>query len=130
MGEITIKNKLHRTDIPWFWGTLLVILTCGILLGGYIYYQYESERIQHKSYQELVAVAELKSTQIQQWRQSQLEDANALTKGPLFRKYVAEWLKNPAEICICLFVKFGECFFDIAVKIFIAVIAGGVVKII
>src|SRR5271157_701310 len=79
----------------WIWVALFVVLTFALLAGGYAYYRSETERIRQEKYQEIAAIAKLKSGQIQQWRQELLKDILTPSRGPFFKKAVEEWLRDP-----------------------------------
>jgi two-component system, cell cycle sensor histidine kinase and response regulator CckA len=71
--------------------SLLVVV---ILFGGYGYYHVEAVRINEDKYLELAAIGELKSVQIQQWRQERLADVRRPTRSPFFRRSMAVWQRS------------------------------------
>jgi two-component system, cell cycle sensor histidine kinase and response regulator CckA len=94
MGN-TFSSGLPR----WLWAVLFVLGTCALLVGGYRYYQSETERIRQEKYREIAAIGKLKAGQIEQWRQERLSDISRSSKAPYFREGLQEWFldrNNPA----------------------------------
>ncbi|MCX6249163.1 MAG: ATP-binding protein [Bacteroidetes bacterium] len=77
---------------------LLIFLACSlcilILLGGYLYFRYETNIIRKDKYNELKAIAELKINQITQWRKERLGDANVFYKSAFFERSIEQFLIN------------------------------------
>lgn len=84
----------------WLWGTLFGIITLTLSIGGYVYYQYETDRIRQEEYHEISAIADLKTGQILRWREEQLADARRLARSDLMRRKVEEWLLDPGNSII------------------------------
>lgn len=72
------------------WAAVFAVVSAALLAGGYGYYRMEAQRIHHEQYQNLAAIAEMRSEQILGWRKERLADASRVAKGPVLRKDVAE----------------------------------------
>ncbi len=77
------------------WAVVFALLALALLAGGYGYYQGETARIRQEKYQDIVAIGELKTSQIQEWRRQRLADARRSQASPFFRRALAEWRKTP-----------------------------------
>ena len=65
-----VRSGLARS----LWVAVFVGASLALVAGGYWYYRAETERIRTEKYQELAAIAALKSGQIQSWRQERIKD--------------------------------------------------------
>src|SRR5512139_1109084 len=92
-----MKKRSHAGPAPLVWVALLVVATLALLAGGFAYYRSETNRIRQQKYDELAAIANLKATQVRQWRESQLQDVEAVAKGPMFKRAINEWLRGPTK---------------------------------
>ena len=80
---------------PITWTVMFVVMTLAVLIWGYRYYSYETNRIRQEKLCNLTAVADLKTAEIRQWRQERLADTRRNMDSPLFREAVGHWLRNP-----------------------------------
>jgi PAS domain S-box-containing protein len=90
-------KKQPRT--PYKHPLLIVITACLILLasaGGYWLNTREAAAIRESRYNELKAIAGLKSDQILKWRQERLSDARLYTSG-LISSTWTRWIKTPED---------------------------------
>jgi PAS domain S-box-containing protein len=69
---------------------VFAVITLALLAGGYSYYLAEADEISEEKYQAIAAICELKSGQIQQWRQARLGDATVVAMNPFVSKAVSE----------------------------------------
>ncbi len=92
-----MEKGVHSGLSRWLWTSLFVVATLAVLAGGYTYYRIETERISQEKYQEIAAIGRLKAGQIEEWRQDQLEDVEAVAKGPMFKRAINEWLRDPVK---------------------------------
>lgn len=76
------------------WQTLLVVLACGILVGGYRYYRSEEARLEEEQYRFIAGVGELKSGQVRQWRFERMADARVAAGDPVLVRAVADYLRD------------------------------------
>src|SRR4030042_1227430 len=63
-----------------------------IISGGYFYYRYEKYAIRQEKYSELKTIADLKISQIMQWREERLADAQVFDESPFIRQNIQYWL--------------------------------------
>jgi PAS domain S-box-containing protein len=83
----TVKNKLF---LP-----LLAFLVAGLVISvGYFYYHNEVRRIRKDRYSELKAIADLKTSQIIQWRQERIGSAKIFAESPFARQNIKRWLSS------------------------------------
>ena len=80
------------------WQTLLIVLACGILVGGYLYYRSEAIRLKDEQYLFIAGIGEQKSGQVQQWRFERLADARVAASDPILIRAVAEYLGDTNRI--------------------------------
>ncbi len=90
-----MEKGVHSGPARLLWVVLLIVVAFAVAAGGYAYYQYETERIRQKKYEDLAAIGELKAGQIKQWRQEQLNDLWRSSRTPFFGKALGEWLRDP-----------------------------------
>ena len=76
------------------WATVFAVVSAVLLAGGYGYYRMEAQRIHQEEYQNLAAIAKMKSEQILRWRKERLADAARVSKGPVLRRDVAEMIRH------------------------------------
>jgi len=89
-----IRWRFHQLPI------LVTITICLIFLltaGGYWLYQHEDQMTREARYNELKAIAALKVSQIQNWRQERLANARMNTTG-LIRTLFNQWMDSPEDL--------------------------------
>jgi len=91
-----VLSRLKSREIPWYLILIFFLLSLGIGIAGYVYYQDQEEIIKKKKEDELSAIAELKSKQISGWRKERFGDAMVILENPLIAPRVQQWLKNEA----------------------------------
>jgi PAS domain S-box-containing protein len=74
---------------------LFVVITLVILILGYAYYAHETERIQRQKYEEIAAIANLKTQSIERWRKGLLTDVKSLSAPPFWKRTVKQLLGEP-----------------------------------
>jgi signal transduction histidine kinase len=76
---------------------LLVFLSLAAAVGGagYFYYTLQRGNITQAHYRELSAIADLKVSQLRNWRAERLNDAEALIGSSIFAEYVEGYLEGP-----------------------------------
>lgn len=77
------------------WVVAFAVLTLLLLAAGWWYYRSEAKTIRAHRHEEIAAIGALKAGQIQHWRQERLNDATRMAGGPLVRKAVTEFLREP-----------------------------------
>ncbi len=66
---------------------LLAGIICFILIaGGFVYYRYEAKTIRNEKYDELKVIADLKISQITQWRDERLADVQVFAESPFIQQ--------------------------------------------
>lgn len=77
-------------------GLLALSAVAALFFSAYSYYNEENQAVRAARYEDLKAIAELKSEQIVAWRKERMADANIHSSG-LLREYVERWLENPGD---------------------------------
>ncbi len=97
VAAMKTQQKKHLIKRQQLW---LLSLTGFILIivCGYFYYQYEENSIHKRQYSELKVIANLKISQIVQWRKERLADANVIAKSPFIRQNVQRWFLSKDNI--------------------------------
>jgi PAS domain S-box-containing protein len=79
----------------------LLIFSAGLIIAIVLivcnYHAYEAKRIKTEKYDELKAIANLKSTQISEWYSDEIQDAELIIKNPILIKQIREWVENKTE---------------------------------
>lgn len=85
--------------IPWHLLLIFSLLSGGILLLGYLYYEHQVAFFQKEKEAELNTVADLKVKEIVTWRQERMHDALLMFDDPIFADEVQNWFngKGPPE---------------------------------
>jgi two-component system, cell cycle sensor histidine kinase and response regulator CckA len=89
-----MDKGIHTGGVRGVWVGVFAVVGFAILAAGYAYYRHEADRIRQEKYQDIAAIAELKTGQILGWRQRWLGDAERIAKSPFFRQAVAGWLQS------------------------------------
>ena len=89
-------TKGNRT--PIFLLLIFLLFIIGIIIVGVLYYKNIEKKFRTEKENELTAIAELKVSQIVQWRKERLGDGNIFYKNEVFTGQVIHYLKNPNDI--------------------------------
>ena len=89
-----MQERLFYSPTGRLWMAIFVVVVSVLVVGGYAYYRFESNRIRQDKFQDLAAIAELKANEIQQWRHERLADVSRSAKAPFFGQAVQEWLRD------------------------------------
>ncbi|HUX52854.1 MAG TPA: PAS domain S-box protein, partial [Williamwhitmania sp.] len=89
-------SKKNRITLALIAVTIAAILT----FGGFIFYNYQEQSIRRVKYNELNAIAELKTQQIDRWRKDRLGDANIAAQSPFFQKAVDDYIFNNSNTAL------------------------------
>ena len=76
---------------------VFIILTLGISSAGYIYYNHYEKKFRAELENQLYSIAELKLSEIVQWRKERLGDANILYRNPVFTALVRRFYSNSGD---------------------------------
>jgi PAS domain S-box-containing protein len=82
------------SPVRWPWVVLGIVASLTLLIGGFVHYQAEAERIRLEKYQELAAIGKLKTDQIKEWRDEHIRDLAGFSDNPFFKKGLLEWLRD------------------------------------
>ncbi|MDA8405080.1 MAG: PAS domain S-box protein, partial [Desulfobacteraceae bacterium] len=91
----------HQITQPSFPSKAAFFILSGVLIlcfivGGYGFYHHEANVVEAQKYDELKAIADLKTQEIAAWRQEREADARIRSTG-IIRADVIAWLKAPAD---------------------------------
>ena len=76
---------------------IFIAISLALLAAGYGYYRSEAGKIRLEKHEELAAIGDLKTGQIQAWRKERLADAARFASGPVLRRFTEAFLRNPAS---------------------------------
>jgi len=82
----------QRPASPWLLVVLFIIISASSILLGYLYYKSQKARLLKDKNLELSAIADLKVSQIAQWRNERLSDAVLIGENTPFIKLLYEYL--------------------------------------
>ena len=86
-------KNIHR--FPWHLLIVFIVLSIGIGVSGYVFYEDQKQHIKIEKLNELSAVAELKKSQIVNWRRERLRDAAIILESPFIGYHVRQFFENP-----------------------------------
>ena len=87
----------QRPATPWLLIVLFTIISASSILLGFLYYKSQKTRLLKDKNLELSAIADLKVSQIAQWRNERLSDAVLIGENAPFVKLLYEFLHNKNE---------------------------------
>lgn len=85
----------NKGNIPYHLIFIFLALSIGIWAAGYAFYLHQKEDIKRESYNNILAIAELKANQISNWRKERLGDAMLVMENPFVAEHAAVFLRNP-----------------------------------
>ncbi len=88
--EAGLKNSLNLLIIFF-----ILIIAVNVL--GYVYYENQKDHITKEKQNELLAISDLKVSQIVNWRNERLSDLSFISDNPLVISQLHQWLLNPGE---------------------------------
>ncbi len=74
---------------------IFLLLALCIGSGGYLFYDSQKKHLKKELRDELSAIADLKVSQIENWRKERITDAISITKATFFSAYIRQFLINP-----------------------------------
>ena len=90
------QNRTHQ--IPdWVLIGLFVLIALAMIIGGSLFFRYQTQQIRARQIDDLQTIAELKVDQFVQWRLERLGDARSNSSNPFFHKAVIAWAANPDD---------------------------------
>lgn len=94
------KESKQGVIKKWHMFVLVGAISILLIFGGYLYYSSEEKSIRGNKYQEIHAVAELKISQIIQWRKERFGDATIATQAPFFNREIKQWFGNKKNLSL------------------------------
>ena len=88
------KDRLAR----WVLVTIFVCLAAGIVATGYLYYRNHGRHFSAEVGRQLSAIADLKASELVQWRKERLEDAGTLFHNAAFTTLVRRFFEQPDDV--------------------------------
>lgn len=88
--EAGLKNSLNLLIIFF-----ILIIAVNVL--GYVYYENQKDHITKEKQNELLAISDLKVSQIVNWRNERLSDLSFISDNPLVISQLHQWLLNPGR---------------------------------
>ena len=88
-----MEIHLPRRKIHWFILIVFVLLVACTLLAGYRFYQAQKKSIKLEAQNDLSAIADLKVSQITQWRRERIADGDLLFNNLPLLRTVKDFLK-------------------------------------
>jgi len=89
-----MKNHLPSRPIPWFLITVFVLIVIGTLITGFLFYQAQQKHIKSEAQNYLAAIADLKASQIAQWRHERIADGELLRNNLPLLRTIEAFLKS------------------------------------
>ncbi len=90
-----IDNGRYDPGRRRLWVALFVLISLGFVVGGFLFYRSETNRIQLQKSLELKTIAEFKANQIGDWRLERLAQADRTAASPFFVRGIEDWLRHP-----------------------------------
>jgi PAS domain S-box-containing protein len=75
---------------------LFGVIALGLIIGGFWFYDYQTQTIRTNKFSDLQFIAELKTNQIVQWREERLADALLISQDPSIRSSIQPLLAAPS----------------------------------
>jgi hypothetical protein len=89
------KNAARTYPLPLI--VIFLTFACAISVIGYRYYRNQKDKITQQKFQELTAIAGLKTQELAKWRERRLADAKSFQSNRHFVQHVALFLKRPDD---------------------------------
>ena len=74
-----MRDPLHRPGFPRWLAAALAILIIAVMAGGYWFYRDQNQTARKTAQEQLGSIAQLKVSQIVQWRAERLGDAGVIS---------------------------------------------------
>jgi PAS domain S-box-containing protein len=89
-------NKTKRTLAVYIFVFFLMVL--GFIISGYVSYRNFEQGFRHQAENQISSIADLKVSELVNWRRERLGDAQAFYRNPVFSGLVERYFENPADI--------------------------------
>ena len=83
-----------RQTAAWMPLLAFVLLACAIGVTGFSVFEQYRKRVQQEAQETLAAVAELKTGQIERWREELIQSAEVMARDPFLAMEIERWLKR------------------------------------
>jgi len=90
-----MMNETQHGKIPYYLIVIFLLLSVTIWVGGYLYYEDQKKAIKKDKLEDLAAIADLKVSQIVNWRRERLADAQNMFDNKLIVPYIQHFLEKP-----------------------------------
>ena len=91
------RDSKSNLPAPGRFVAVFALLAMAVLLTGYFYYQAHARQFRAEVAKQLSAIADLKLSEITQWRSERLEDGVAFLDNESFAELVQAHLKHPDD---------------------------------
>ncbi|MGB7621951.1 MAG: PAS domain S-box protein [Terriglobia bacterium] len=92
-----IDERIRPQAMPRLLLLVFFILAVSIGAAGYYYYSNQRKQIRQSSAEELSAIAEMKASEIENWRKAHLGDAQVIFGGPWTAARIQQYLNDPSS---------------------------------
>ena len=96
-GALLRKSPTDGLRSASYFILIFVVLAAGILTIGYIYYRHGENAFRAETERQMLAIAELKAGELEQWRRERLGDGGIFFKNPSFTAMVRRFFAHPAD---------------------------------
>ncbi|MEK6572171.1 MAG: PAS domain S-box protein, partial [Bacteroidota bacterium] len=90
-----MDSQLKSRNIPRHLILVFILLAVGIGGAGYLYYENQKKHIKEDKWNELSGIADLKVSQIINWRKERAGDAAVFFEDPIVARRVEQFLESP-----------------------------------
>ncbi|MBM4137372.1 MAG: hypothetical protein FJ241_11150 [Nitrospira sp.] len=90
-----MPSRLKSFKVPSHLIIIFLVLSISIWAIGYLYYEKQKENIKKDTQVTLSAIADLKVSQIVNWRKDRLGDANIIFENHLVIPYIQQFMERP-----------------------------------
>jgi len=87
-----MPHEIQHGKIPYYLIIVFLLLSATIWVGGYLYYEDQKKEIKKGKLEDLAAIAELKVSQIVNWRHERLGDAKNIFDNKLIVPHIQQFL--------------------------------------
>ena len=98
--QIQARGEHSEADmrLRYALGAVFIVVAAGIAIAGYLYYHHYERRHRDEVERQLLAVAELKTDELMDWREERLGDASVLFGNPAFSALVRRYVDDPQDV--------------------------------
>ena len=89
-----MRDPLYEPRFPRWLIAVLAVVVIALLAGGYFFYRDQNQTARETAQDQLASIAQLKVSQIVQWRAERLADAGVISGTPFVREAVSRWLQT------------------------------------